>query len=426
MWLIEWILSGWTLLALAWWIYALRLVRRRETAAIASVDPSGTGTEESLPVTIFKPLCALRTPAPPPELVAALESFITETGSTTEVLFGLEQQDAAAWQPVFEDWRQRYPEARFTVVCQPRPATFRSPKSSWWHALAKRAQGRLWLWSDADMIAVPGTVTTLCYEHATMRAGLVTCPYVIRRVPVRPMWLEALFVNVEFYPGVLACRVWDQPTFAFGAAMLFTEKHFQKHLRWDELGARMAEDNLLGRQLAPVHISSVTLETLAAETRWIDAILHYLRWHKTVRWCRPAGYAAELIITPVLGWLLVTLWHPTAGGLWAGLGLTVLLEALGASQLCARVGCIARRRDAVVLLGWSLLRAVTWLACWLPWPVVFRSQRKIWWSLHRCSGPLANPIADLTLEKIDSRIPASSEDDLDAKACHSNSNRAQL
>jgi ceramide glucosyltransferase len=383
MWLAKWILAGWTLLAVIWWMYALRLVRRRGTVAIETVAPPHSGTDEAFKVTIFKPLCALRTPAPPPELVAALESFVTQTDGAGDVVFGLEQQDASAWQPVFDAWRQRYSEARFTVVCQPRPATFRSPKSSWWHALAQRAEGRLWLWSDADMIAVPGMLNTLCREHATMRAGLVTCPYVVRRTPVRPMWLEALFVNVEFYPGVLACRVWGKPSFAFGAAMLFAAADFRQRLRWDELGARMAEDNLLGCRLTPVHISGVTLETLAAETRWRDAVLHYLRWHKTVRWCRPAGYAAELIITPVLGWLAAVLWQPFAWWTWTGLGLTVLMETIAAAQLSARVGCAPRGRDAVVLPGWSLLRAVTWLACWLPWPVVFRSQRRKWYSLYR-------------------------------------------
>ena len=383
--LLNWLLVGWTLLAVVWWSYALRLVRRRMTAETKATNPPCPVAEQTSMITVFKPLCALRTPAPPPELVAALESFVAQTGEDAEVLFGVEQQDAAAWQPVFEAWRQRFPEARFTVVCQPRPATFRSPKSYWWHALAGRAQGRLWLWSDADMIAVPGLLTTLRCEQTATQAGLVTCPYVVRRVPVRPMWLEALFVNVEFFPGVLACRAWGKPSFAFGAAMLFDAADRQRRLHWDELGARMAEDNLLGRRLTPVHISGVTLETLAAETRWTDAVLHYLRWHKTVRWCRPAGYAAELIITPVLGWLAALLWQPAAWWTWTGLGLTVLFETLVATRLSVRVGCAPRVRDAAVLAGWSLLRAVTWLACWLPWPVVFRSQRRIWWTLCRCS-----------------------------------------
>jgi len=380
---LSWLLVGWTALAALWWICALWFVRRRLTTDAEPAVTTSGAPDEKQTLTVFKPLPALRSGIPPSELTAALESFVAQTDDRTDILFGVEQQDAAAWEPVFRNWRQRYPQAQLAVICQPRPTTFCSPKSSWWHALASRAQGQLWLWSDADMVAAPGLLTTLRRELIETGAGLVTCPYIVRRVSSPAMWLEALFVNVEFFPGVLACRAWGKPSFAFGAAMLFRAEDFRQRVRWDELGARMAEDNLLGRRLTPVHISDVTLETLAAETRWRDAVLHFLRWHKTVRWCRPAGYAAEVLITPVLGWIGAVFWQPATWWAWTGLVLTVLLETLVAMRLCARLGCATRARDAVVLAGWSLLRAVTWLACWLPWPVVFRSQRRIWWSLYR-------------------------------------------
>jgi ceramide glucosyltransferase len=205
------------------------------------------------------------------------------------------------------------------------------------------------------------------------------------------MWLEALFVNVEFYPGVLACRTWDRPEFAFGSAMLFSADDFHNRLHWDALGARMAEDNLLGLRMTPVHISSVTLETLAAETRWADALVHYLRWHKTVRWCRPSGYAAEIIITPLIGWLVAVAVQPANWSFWLGLICTIVVESSIAACLSTQAGCKPQRRDLIVLAGWSLLRALTWLLCWLPWPVVFRSQRRIWWSLYRSSEIVDEP-----------------------------------
>jgi len=37
---------------------------------------------------------------------------------------------------------------------------------------------------------------------------------------------------------------------------------------------------------------------------------------------------------------------------------------------------------------WSLLlRPLTCVASWMPWPVVFRSQKRKWWSLYH-SVPL--------------------------------------
>ena len=64
---------------------------------------------------------------------------------------------------------------------------------------------------------------------------------------------------------------------------------------------------------------------------------------------------------------------------------TMQMEVLAAWLLCRRVGC--RVRNVWALELWSVLRAVTWLACWLPWPVTFRSQRRKWWSLYK-SAPI--------------------------------------
>ena len=90
---------------------------------------------------------------------------------------------------------------------------------------------------------------------------------------------------MEFYPGVLFCHQTGPVQFGLGAAMMFPAARFHERARWEELGARMADDNALGRALAPVRISEATLETLASESNWRDAIQHYMRWQKTVRWC---------------------------------------------------------------------------------------------------------------------------------------------
>jgi len=60
--------------------------------------------------------------------------------------------------------------------------------------------------------------------------------------------------------------------------------------------------------------------------------------------------------------------------LWTRLGLlaTVILEALAAWLICRRIGCELRLRWAWVLAVWPLIRSLAWMACWFPWPVVFR------------------------------------------------------
>lgn len=392
-------LVAWTALAGAWWLIAGRLVRQQHAPAPPTDPPpnpsSGGEPAPSSPpgrgqgwvsvptvLTLFKalPRGAGR------EIAAALGSFVSQLDDRSELLVGVETEDGPAWEKVFAQWKQDYPAAKINVLCQPRPATFPNPRASWQRALAARAQGDLWLWSDVDIVAPPGFLTALRQEHAANGATLISCPYVVRRVDVAPMLAEALFVNVEFLPGVLACRRWGKPSFAFGSALLFDPADFHQRVGWEAIGKRLADDNFMGRNLAPVKISQVHVETLAAETRWRDALLHYLRWQKTVRWCRPGGYAALLAITPVVGWLAAVVWRPEAWWTWLGLLATMQMETIAAWRLCALAGCRLRGRHLAVIEAWTLGRALTWLVCWLPWPVVFRSQGKVWWSLYRCNG----------------------------------------
>jgi ceramide glucosyltransferase len=242
------------------------------------------------------------------------------------------------------------------------------------------------MWSDTDIVAPPGILDVMRQELMDGTAGLVTCPYVVRNVESGPMMLEALFANAEFYPGVLFCGRTGLVQFGLGAGMMFPSARFYERVKWETLGARLADDNALGRALAPIKVSQVTLETHASESNWADAIQHYMRWQKTVRWCSPAGYAGLALIVPALGWLAAALTHPGCAVAWLGLIVTTQIEILTAAVLFWLVGCELRPWWAACL--WSVLvRPLTWLACWVPWPVVFRSQNRKWWSLYR-SVPL--------------------------------------
>jgi hypothetical protein len=88
----------------------------------------------------------------------------------------------------------------------------------------------------------------------------------------------------------------------------------------------------------------------------------------------------------MLGWLAAVLLHPANPIAWLGLAATGQVEVLTAMTLFWLIGCELRSWWVVSL--WSLLlRPLTWVACWMPWPVVFRSQKRKWWSLYH-SVPL--------------------------------------
>lgn len=374
--LLDWCLTGWTALAAAWWITAWWLVRQRvhQDNRGALADPPGSPGAARL--SIFKPIPALRG-RPVGVFAEPVASFVQQLDAASELLLGIEEQDQPAWEPQLATWRTQYPAATIHAVFRPKPTGLVSPKVSWHQILSERAHDEWWLWSDADILIPPGYLSVIRAQFAAGAAALVTGPYVIRRVTVHPMLFETLFVNVEFFPGVLACERAGALRFALGAALLFRAADFRERVGWDRV-SRLAEDYVMGRALSPVSLSRLTVETFASSTGWREALLHYLRWHKTVRWNRPGGFAGQLLILPVLGWLVT--------GHWAGLAVTVLLEGVVAVVLCRQVGCRLRLGQVLLVPLWSLARVITWIVCWLPLPVVFQSQQQVWWSVSRTAA----------------------------------------
>jgi ceramide glucosyltransferase len=209
---------------------------------------------------------------------------------------------------------------------------------------------------------------------------MVTFPYVVRQLPAPAALLEALFVNTDFYPGVLLLRRFGAVDFGLGAGMLFAREDFLKRVDWVDLGACLGDDFQLGQRLQPVQIGTATLETAANSRTWAEALQHDQRWTKTIRWNRPFGSFARILILPVLGWLIAVATHPLDIFAWAGLAGMIQADVIAAAAICRAVGCRLKATDVAALEGWSVWRPVVWVLCWLPGSVT--------WSGRAWRGPL--------------------------------------
>ncbi len=367
----------WTAVAALWWCASLCVVKGAKT----NLSRKTVAHEDAaLSLTIFKPLPGLRSEAHRDALAAALESFFVQLDSTSELLIAIPQEDAARWEPILMQWRQRFPEARWSVVAEEAGDVARdaNPKIAWQRRLAACARGELWLWSDADVVAPAGYLQTLRAEWAARgNARMITSPYIVRRMARSADFFDAAFVNVELYPGVRWMARQGAVRFGLGAGMLFARTDFERIVKWDEMGSALADDFMLGNALGPARVSGTTVETFASTENIAESLGHYLRWQKTIRWCRPDGFAAQLAIVPVLGWVLCLLFLPEKNMAWCGLAMTVLAESCWAMALMRRVGCRVPLRLWMLLPVWSVVRAGSWLACWLPWPV--RWAGRWWW-----------------------------------------------
>jgi hypothetical protein len=361
-------LLGWSGLALVWWVISWRLVPAEE-ATPDEEFPEEKDASRFPSLTIFKPLPPLHGQAFDP---AGLESFLAQMDLQTELLLGLHEKDLATFEPWLTRMRELFPEVRWRVVWRTAAGDLRNPKIAWLKILAPHATGDLWLWSDADIAVPPGFLRAAREEYAAAGARMITWSYIVGGIDTAPALLDALYVNVEFLPGVMLLRGRGPVDFGLGAAMLFSRRDFERNVNWKELGAALADDFVLGQKLKPVRIGRDVLTTVADVVTWRAALLHYLRWSKTVRWNRPGGTLARIVVLPVLGWLVIVLAQPEWLVGWLGLIGIVLGDSLAAALICRRVGCRLRARDFALLPLWSIGRVLVWLACWLPWPVVWR------------------------------------------------------
>jgi ceramide glucosyltransferase len=377
---VELFLALWCAVGIAWDGYALFLVARASRHA-PTVSPDAAGPTEKL--SVFKPL-------PPLEadglrgMAAGLESFIGQLGPEDDLLLGIHDADRDRIAPFLEKMKSLYPGARLKPIFRSSPDDVANPKIAWLKILAGHAEGALWLWSDADIIAPPGFLRGARAEFAAGGATMVTFPYVVREIEAGPALLDALFVNFEFYPGLLLLRARGLVDFGLGAGLLFRRDDFQRRADWTELGAALADDFVLGQQLGPVRIGTSTLATTVEQRMWKEALLHYLRWSRTIAWNRPAGWAARVVILPVLGLALDALLHPANGGAWVQLALMMQIEILFAVGICAGLGCRFRFRDVFALESWPLWRVLTWVICLLPGRVTWSG--KTWHGPRLASG----------------------------------------
>jgi ceramide glucosyltransferase len=369
-------LALWSAAGLAWWILALRLVRANRRGE-DSPPVLSTGIRS---LTIFKPLPPLQY-VKLEEITAALESFVAQLDPESEMLLGVHEADRASLAPFVEAMRSKYPKAQVRPFFRAEPDPVPNPKIAWQMLLAPRASGELWLWSDADIVAPPGFLPRARAEFARAGAAMMTFPYVVRDASAPGALFEALFINADFCPGVLLLRRLGAVDFGLGACMLFERDQFLQRVDWRELGGFLADDFQLGQRLKPVRIGATALATVAPGRTWAEALRHDLRWARTIRWNRPGGFFARLLVLPVAGWLGAVALHPLDILPWMGLLGMIQADVMAAVAICRAIGCRVRAKDGMLLEFWSVWRIGAWVLCWLPGSVT--------WTGRQWRGPRA-------------------------------------
>ena len=182
--------------------------------------------------------------------------------------------------------------------------------------------------ADSDIRVTRDMLKTIAAEFQDPGLGLATCPY--RAVPGRSFWntLEAIGLNTEFIGGVLVARMLDGMKFALGPTIAARRATLAGIGGFDAVKDFLAEDFVMGKLAAErgdgVILSSYVIEHRIGAQGLAANLKHRLRWNRSTRRSRPAGYVGQLFTNPLplalLLWAARPEWWPVAAA-------TVLLRA---------------------------------------------------------------------------------------------------
>ncbi len=303
------------------------------------------------PISILKPLYGAN-----PRLYEALRSHAAQDYPEFEILCGVRDEADPALKDV-ERLRREFPASPIRVVVARPDAP--NAKAAVLAEVARHAKHQLLVVNDDDIVAGPAYLRSVAAAFRGPQTGLVTCLYRASGGSL-PSSLEALGIATEFVPSVMVARLLGVVEFALGSTMALRRQTLQEIGGFEAVSSYLADDYQLGRLVTErgyrVEFASAVVETGGGAGSWADVWRHQVRWSRTIRVSRAAGYYGS-VVTQATFWALVAF----AGGQWwagaAALAVRILAGiAVGAGVL----------KDAQVFWFWWIpLRDLFGFAVWV-------------------------------------------------------------
>lgn len=298
--------------------------------------PEATAME---PVSILKPLAGLDL-----GLESNIKTFFDQDYENFEILFAVRESTDPAVS-VVEKLQRQYPNVKSKLMITGEPS-YPNAKVYSLDKMMAAAANDLLVMSDSDIRVTSGMLRAVAAEFQDSKLGVATCPY--RAVAGRSFWsrLEAIGMNTDFMSGILMARMLEGMQFAVGPTIAARKKVLESMGGFERLKDYLAEDFVLGKFAAEeghgVILSSYVIEHHIGSSDFRHNAAHRLRWCRSTRRSRPAGYVGQLFTMPLPLALLTAAWNPA---LWP-----VIPATFAARAVAARV------------VSWGVLRArINWL-----------------------------------------------------------------
>jgi ceramide glucosyltransferase len=300
--------------------------------------PTLLGTE---PISILKPLAGLDL-----DLESNLRTFFEQDYPSFEILFAVRSESDPAVQVVSRLQRE-YSKIPSRLVITGEP-TYPNAKVFSLERMMAAAANDLLVMSDSDIRVTPDLLRTAAAEFQDARLGVATCPY--RAVPGASFWsrLEATGMNTDFWGGALVARMLEGMRFAVGPTIVARRRVLQAIGGFARLKDYLAEDFVMGQFAAGagygVILSSYVIEHHIGSATFGENTAHRLRWARSTRRSRPAGYIGQLFTMPLPLALIACAFSPAW---WRVLPVALVVRTVAAYMVSL---CVLRAR-----LNWPLL-----------------------------------------------------------------------
>jgi ceramide glucosyltransferase len=284
------------------------------------------------PVSILKPVRGRD-----PHFFEAIRSHALQAYPEFEILFGVADRDDAAL-PDIERLIAEFPHLPIRVVFTANDAPNRKAGSL--EILARQARHNAMLVNDGDILVEPDYLERVLSLLEDDAVGLVTCLYRGRGASLAAK-AEALGIATEFAPSVLVARLLSSTGFALGSTMAFRRRELDAIGGFAAIRDYLADDYQLGARISAlgkrVAMADTVVETNLGSGSWTDVWKHQVRWSRTIRISRAAGYFGYAV-TQATFWcaLSALVGHP----LVALAGLAVRLIAAASAMRVLKFGDI--------------------------------------------------------------------------------------
>jgi ceramide glucosyltransferase len=349
-----------------------------------SVPPLALRLSE--PISILKPLAGLDL-----NLESNLRTFFEQDYPAFEILFALrDATDPAA--EVVARLQKQYSRVSSRLLITGEPPYPNAKVYSLTHMLAA-VSNDLVVMSDSDIRVAPDLLRTIASEFHDPGIGVATCPY--RTVPGASVWsaLEATGINTDFWASALVARMVEGMQFAVGPTIAARRRVLDSIGGMDRLKDYLAEDFVMGKFAAAaghgVILSSYVVEHHIGSTTLRENIAHRVRWTRSTRRSRPAGYVGQLFTMPLPIALLVCLAVPTW---WPVLPVTFAVRALAAYVVSARV--LHARINWFLLPIEDLIGFCFWIAGFFGNTISWRGRRYLLFPDGRFE-PISTPSSNM-------------------------------